>query len=1136
MLRFGTLLCLFLATVVTVLATDYRLVVATDDHNVRQAPALVLYGANLRLSKEDRITSITFSAGEAIDANCVVSLDTTGASTQVALGPDIQVYGGKVLAAGARPTKKVIPASITVDVPAATGSEKGKLSSLVQPIIHQVYNLPWMYIGIGFGVILAAMFLMNRRSQAFTTSMSKEAKSLYLETVKSIVDRLEKIENSQHSLVKNPPVVRTFRAQIEGFEARLTRMEKQDKESGETLAKAAAEVQLGSERQAALLSKLESNRTELAQGHTLLARDIEAVKSHLDQFAKMQIAIKEDLAALPSIQAKADQLAERLAKMEAQLAEAEASVSQAEQQARAQSEHLRAEIAELRKSQLSLESMPSQLEAVGTSVSAIPAAIESVRASLPNLDAVEVKLDRLSSIEDKLGHFDVLDSKLDRLESIEESLTPLSDIKTNLEAMPERIDGLSMEIGRIHENILTQISGLTGSSAERHSELAELIAAHSFVPPAEPEQVVESDPPVLEVIDGEKDGDETVAVAEAKIAPENEAPQSDDEAENAQVIEVEPEVPEFTEYIHDEISAPDEDQSDLPEEVLEEAVAESQAPEVVILPAEPDIEQEASTDHEQESYWEAPESAETEDLAADEPSIEQQTLEDLDAVEPEPEPEGEATLETEVEPEPEPGTVQIVEIPEFHFANEVARLSNIPEPVAEEESNFVPTMTFHLDPLPDHLETFEDGEANSTLSVFHAPKDSSAEISDDAVSEVLQDLIANQTEPEISKVDDVEEVDAEPISMDAQSWEGLGASSAKTWSVHSPLPLDLVAFDNDLKPMTPIGTAPIGNEIGAVLYAGGRVIYTCGPTLHGFWPGKDDRSFGLDEPIALEAWRLATHGQNLFIAQRNRVRIVNTHGWYAMEQFAGEYVDQLVTPHQWIGVKDDGNALLEFRNHRGQLLGDPVRLGSPVEGLKLCGDAKHVFAGLSNGKILEVSENGLDEYASGPEGSRLLHLCLHQGRPLALFALQPGVLCIHFGGAEKMIELEIETIAIDPVLIGHKLYIADTVGGRLFTINLKKMSATSETCFQGVTALRRFIGIHHGSQSLLFALTCDNGKPVGRVVMIDPKSGEETKVCAAGQARADLIVADSHLVLATSCQYQNVIRVMEPFARQRMAA
>jgi|GEM_PF-4164123 len=1135
----GFVLLLFLLASVCSFATDYRLVIASDDPNTRQAPALTVYEGTGKLNKDDRITSITFSAGADMKANCLVSLDPSSGKADLALSPDVEVYKGKVLLAGAKPTRKVIPANLSIDVPIATTTKQGgsKLSQLVQPIIREVDNLPWGYIGFGFLVVLASMYLMNRRSQAFTTSMSKEAKNLYLETVKSIVDRLDKIETTQHNLVKNPPVARAFRAQIEGFEAKLARLEKMAQASQEQLLKTSAEAGHAGERHEVLMGEMAS----ASRDRSSLQRELESLKTDLGQFAKVQIAMREDLGGLAELQASANKLAEQLHLVESKLADAESRANAADAKASSTTEALMASQA---KATEEASALHAQLEALrqelenGQSKAAeeavgLRAQVQGLEAQLASMSCqmeseASALREQVQALQSMPAQMEAVHAGMASLpaefESVRSAMPDLGRVEAGLEAISPRLDGLGLDIDQIHESILKQIEGLSGRVDESRDGLGELISAHNFAPamPAEEPAAALEEEEVAEL------DEQPVAEAEmpecfSALPVEEELEPVEAMEEPAALLEEEPEAALPEESLSEEVAELEELPAEMPESMADLPMAEELEPvEVAEEPtAEMAPEDLLSQDLLSESLepaaateaWLAEGQAGEAEEVLEEASSEDEHLEEAEATE---------ALEQQAEPEVEEPFFEA--IPEFHFDNVVQQIaSHVEEDHHEQEEAPLPAMTFKLEPLPDHLETFEDGEPAEVLSAFkEAP---AAEGDESAVEEVLVELFAHQATEE-------PEVEEEMSDSKSGAWLGEGGSAAKTWSASCSRTPELIAFDGELKPMTPIGTAPIGAVIGAAVYAGGRIVYACGQAIHGFWPGREDRVMNLDHPMPTDAWRLAVKGQNLFVAEKNRVKIVSLQGWFTLEQFSGEYLDQIATADRWVGVRDSGGAVLDFRDHRGHSVADAVQLNAPVSGLKLCADERRVYAGTADGRILEVSDLGFEEIARGPEGAQLVHLCLYQDAPLALFATETGIEVRHNG---KSCILEMKEFAGAPVLMGHKLFLADLQKAELACVNLKKMQASFVPALAGVAAVRRVVGLHHGAQQTLLVVTCDDGKSGGRLILIDPKSGKETRLCAASQSNIDLICADHHVVLATSCQYQNVIRVMEPFA-QRIAA
>lgn len=1209
-IRVLSIFALFLGAVISQ-ASDYRLVIASDDPATRKAAAMVVFEGSGKLKPEDRITSITFSA-EAIEPNCLVSLDPASGKATLALSPDVEVYKGKVMIAGTKPTKKVIPAHIAVDVPAATGVKDGKLNGMMQPIIQQVNSLPWPFIVLAVGVVIGFIFVMNRRSQQYTTSMSKEAKNLYLETVGRITERLERIETTQERLVKNPPVVRTFKAQIEEFENKLGRIEKLAKDTKEEVGRASIELSQGDKRHDDLVGRIDSTKSEASKTQITLKQEADALRAEMKLILKGQDDATAKLGALDDLKASDQKILDQGKSIESALAAQEAEILKAQAEHLQHLQQLQGELATMRTNQEALSAMPKELELVNANLANFPAEFESVRNAMPRLDGIETKLDSFSGLGDKLDYVSSFDAKLDkfdRFDEISDKLSALPEIQNSLNALPTEFPKNDEELNRVHESLLLEIESLSGKVDESSANLTELISAHQFSAPAPIEEVVaevEEAPvetkksrrgkhiqPVAEEVEIIE------AIEEVVEEPSSEAPPFEPEMELPQALEMEPGAelgsPEPEAVTEFEPEALIEDSHD--ELVVESAIEEIEEP-IAEIASEPNFEDQQEEVIEEESMIaqvqevEEPFAFETEhvfEVGVEEPTAEIEMFEEqisevaiLDSIEPEvfepemeletpdqvqmvdeetvsEEPLGaiepEMALETEdeiaqeEEPKPEFKVTEVnyryaepetPSIPEFNFTNAIKKMTEEHVALAIKDDNHKAgqeaPISFKLDALPDHLETFEDAGADAVLQTMHV-ENNEQYFEQDNGNEAAELVLKNLAQTK-SAADDVADFDSEPEeegNAHVGHWSGSAGSSYRTWGSESSRPLELIQFQGELKPLTPIETAPIGDTIGAMVYGMGRVAYACGKNVHGFWPGKDDRHVALDFPVSTEDWRLALKGQNLFVVEEKKVKILSIQGWFVLEQFKGEYHDQLLTGNRWAGLRNDNGPVIDFRDMRGQMAAEGVRLDMEWEGLKLASSDERMFAGSRDGRFFEVSEFGTEHLGSGPENSELIHLAAYENGVVALLRVGDNLECLRLDGDSRSTSLDMKSFAGNPILLGNKLYLADLENSKLVTLNLKKMSVSRVNAFEGVSDIRRMVGVQHKSQHDLFLITTDAGKKGGRLVMLDAKSGAETTFGSVGQATVNLIAADHHVVLSTSSQYQNVIRVLEPFA-QRVAA
>lgn len=1194
-LRVFAIFALLLSAVISQASVDYRLVIASDDPGVRKAATMVVFEGTGKLTKEDRITSITFSAAADLKPNCVVSLDPASGKSPLALGPDVEVFRGNLMIAGVKPTKKVIPAYLAVDVPVTVGDKEGKLGSVMQPIIKQVNNIPWLYIVIGVGIFLGITALMNRRSLQFTTSMSKEAKNLYLETVGRITERLEKIETTQERLVKNPPVVRTFKAQIEDFEGRLGRIEKLAKETKDEIGKASAELSQTEKRHTDLVGRIDATKTETGKTQSSLKQEADALRAELKLLLKGQDEATAKLGALDDLKASDKQIADQGKHLESMLAAQEAEILKAQAEHLQQLQQLQGELATMRANQEALSALPKELELVSANIAKMPAEFESVRSAMPRLDGIEARLDGISEFGSKLDHISGFGERFDRFDEISDKLNVLPEIQNSLSALPTEFPNNDEELNRIHESLLLEIESLSGKIDESSDRVSSLLSAHTFAPAvseaeAELETQREEEPKAVKKSKrGKQIQPEIEAISEElpeEVQDHLETPEPEAQVEKAPIEAesvIEETIPE-PEFQHEEIPAEPEA---MIEEIQPEAVSAEPEPEAEVHFEEPEALVE-------EALSEAPEAVEAELEVEAEVQSEEPLAEVVEAVETEPEPEAEvqpeapsfeaseveeqpveeapeAAVEEPIEEQPEVEAVQELEperepefeqepapefkakeieyryaesetpaYPEFHFNNAIKQMveERAQELLIKDDNHHAgqeAPLTFHLDELPDHLETFEDAGADAVLQTLQV--DENEQYYEGSGNEEAEVVLMTLAQPK-SADEDVAEFDSEPeeeANSHAGHWGAVGGSGSRTWGSESSRPLELVRFEGELKPLTPIETAPIGDTIGAMVYGMGRVVYACGKNVHGFWPGREDRHVAMDFPVGTEDWRLALKGQSLFVVEDKKVKIVSIQSWYVLEQFKGEYLDQVLSGSRWAGLRNDNGPVIDFRDMRGQMAAEGVRLDMEMESLQLAASEQRVFAGSRDGRFFEVSEFGTELLGSGPDGGELVYMGAYGEGLIALVKVGEDLQLLHLDGEARSLSLGMKAFAGKPVVLGAKLYLADLESSSLVTVNLKKMSCTRTSAFQGVSSIRRMIGIQHKSQHDLFVITTDSGKKGGRLVMIDAKSGHETTFGTVGQASVNLIAADHHVALSTSSQYQNVIRVLEPFA-ERVAA
>jgi len=1159
-------------------ATDWRLVVASDDPNVRNVPTMVLYEATGKVKKTDRITSITFSAAADVKPNCLVSLDPSSGKISVPLGPDVQVFKGKLLIAGSKPSRRVIPAYLKIDVPLPVAPPQSAGASVIQPIIQQASNLPWIYIGSAVAIFMAFMYFMNRRSQQFTTTMTKEAKNLYVETINRITDRLEKIEASQERLVKNPPVIRSFRSQIADFELRLGRIEKVAIESKDELAKAASEFNQASLRDAGLSTKLDAAKAESEKIHAQVRQESAALLAELKLLAKTHAEAQAKLGTLDGIQAALKQSVENGAKVEAKLAAQETLLAKDRSHQISQLQAIGSEISDLKANQGKLANVPAEVAEVSAQLAKLPQFFDAIRASIPSMDTVEQKLEQLALLDAAFAKLDELSAKLDGLAEIKTGLAALpshfpkldenlarsqdfdklanrldalTEIQSSLEALPSHfsklddglvkaqdIDRLSAQLEALSEmkttldTLPSHFSKLDDSLVKSHDieKLAARLEALNEIKSSLdtlPSQFPKLDDNLIKSHEFEKLSAQLDALNEIKSsldalpAQMPKGKSADLEKISAQLDSL-GDIKSRLDALPTQIPNFGGDLAQIQDSLqkqFESLTGKIDASGANIA----DLIVSTSLASQEEAGDNSPEAAESK----------------------KPKKKTKAEPEAQSEQPPKVEAKEVVyrypkdtnsENGEFSFNNAIRQMEQEETAKGQEEpapaASFRGHSTFQLGDLPEKLETFEDSGPDVVLPTLKVDTSkASPDEEEKAVKLVLEQLTSKKTSTKTHNHKD------EEAAAHMGHWNGYAGSSSRTWSSQSSRALQLVEFEGELKPLTPIETAPVADKIGAIIFGFGRVLYACGNRVHGFWPGREGRSVTMDHPIPADDWRLAVKGQNLFVAEQKKVKIASIQGWFVLEQFSGEYHDQLLTEGRWMGLRHEkGAAVVDFRDLRGQMCSEGVNLRMSPDGAQLCAGGDRFYAGSWDGQLVEISEHGVDAFRGCPPSAQLVHLCYADGGPLAVYRIDGSLHAYHFGDELKAANLKINAFAAKPVVLGNKLYLADLDEAKLVSLDLRTMEVQTMPAFDGVSLIRRMVGVQHKGQHNLIAITSDSGKKGGRLLNIDAKSGKEVSFGPVGPADVNLICADHHLVFATSNQYQNVIRVLEPFTRLAAAA
>ncbi|HWA83750.1 MAG TPA: hypothetical protein VG820_09970, partial [Fimbriimonadaceae bacterium] len=278
------------------IAADYRLSVDATAEQLAKAKTLRLYG--FRFDKGDRIVSVV--ASKDVTGVQRISLDN-GVGSSVVDGTH-EGFAGKVLVGSGQSPAKSFAATVDVVLPATSPNLKDRAQGFL--------GSPAGLGTIGALVVLAgAAFAFRPKKGVREPSLPNRRKSID-ESLKDIVRRLELVDENQRELVKKPPMLRSFRAQIDNFDSRLKRLETQlESLQGMTARNSESLGSLGRGHKD-VLTRAEANDTALSD----TKQTLEDLRAALNQLGKDQSARAEE--SLSHLGKQAMELQNRLAAVE----------------------------------------------------------------------------------------------------------------------------------------------------------------------------------------------------------------------------------------------------------------------------------------------------------------------------------------------------------------------------------------------------------------------------------------------------------------------------------------------------------------------------------------------------------------------------------------------------------------------------------------------------------------------------------------------------------------------------------------------------------------------------------------------------------------------------------------------------
>jgi|GEM_PF-4477727 len=373
-------------------------------------------------------------------------------------------------------------------------------------------------------------------------------------------------------------------------------------------------------------------------------------------------------------------------------------------------------------------------------------------------------------------------------------------------------------------------------------------------------------------------------------------------------------------------------------------------------------------------------------------------------------------------------------------------------------------------------------------------------------------------------------------------WGLLGGSSSRRWSAPLEMPVVIAPSDKPINALTPIVNPGTDYRIGPVVYSNKKVLYGHGSSLRGMWPGKGESVVQLQEEMPAEPWRVAVLDGHAFCVEEDQVELVNLASWHVVSRFSGVYVDQICTETHWMGLVSSMNQVyLDSRNLLGRQLAEPIRLPIKAGNEKaMAAEGERVFLGTKDAKLYRVELGVVKEIAAGEKGDELLSLSTTKNGLILLVRNKDHdtVRLYNFDGKlQKQLSLTFKNPLDHGVVMSDRIYLADAKGRKLVAFGLKKLEVAESFDLPGdqVTCL---CGIYNGDQHAVLVSVGEKDRASGNVIALDTATGAALTICEVNEKDIQVIAADSRIVVTSSCFYQNMIRVFDPFkeARASLAA
>jgi chromosome segregation ATPase len=455
-------LLLLLGLVRFAMATDYDLTIDPLSKALLNAKTLTIYDQFGLVKPGDRIVSITSGPLPVPNMSCKVYAGTGEGSTVLTPKGTLRNFNGEIrIGVGNPGSAAVVGALLMHTVPLPVEAKK---SVIIRKVGGFLESYPYLWIFLGLGILVTIGVAYYRINTQPAGSIPVYGKRAYEENIRDIRVRLEHITAAQEELVKKPPVLRSFRKQIERFDHRLDNLESASSASQHT----ASEIRKSLEGIAAQEKSSIASLDQIGASVEAKAQESKRITDSLREEAKANTARLESLA-----NSLASQLAEQ-----SQRGDAQAQAISAESGERLAS--LAAQLTDQSKrgdeqSQALASETASRLEALSKTVAAQLAEQTQRNEIHGKALAAEVAAlqQRLAESDHRIGE---LKSELSQAMqmSAEQSAEVAGKVESLEKLMPEAVGNLGNKIADLQKQSHESISGKLDKLVEVPAHLTSL--------------------------------------------------------------------------------------------------------------------------------------------------------------------------------------------------------------------------------------------------------------------------------------------------------------------------------------------------------------------------------------------------------------------------------------------------------------------------------------------------------------------------------------------------------------------------------------------------------------------------------------------------------------------------------------